>query len=80
MDFRTRELRFGLADVGRFDAAAVKDALKAQGFADVEVLATPFGGFKGSGHGRENGEAALEHYTDLKTVTVKLGDSKPAGG
>ena len=34
---------------------------------------TPFGGFKMSGHGRENGEAALELYTELKTVTVKLG-------
>jgi aldehyde dehydrogenase (NAD+) len=33
---------------------------------------TPFGGFKMSGMGRENGEAALEHYTELKTVTVKL--------
>jgi aldehyde dehydrogenase (NAD+) len=34
---------------------------------------TPFGGFKMSGQGRENGEAVLEHYTELKTVTVKLG-------
>ena len=34
---------------------------------------TPFGGFKMSGHGRENGEAALEHYTEMKTVTIKLG-------
>lgn len=33
---------------------------------------TPFGGFKMSGQGRENGEAALEHYTEVKTVTVKL--------
>jgi aldehyde dehydrogenase (NAD+) len=33
---------------------------------------TPFGGFKMSGQGRENGEAALEHYTETKTVTVKL--------
>jgi aldehyde dehydrogenase (NAD+) len=33
---------------------------------------TPFGGFKQSGQGRENGEAALEHYTEIKTVTVKL--------
>jgi aldehyde dehydrogenase (NAD+) len=33
---------------------------------------TPFGGFKQSGQGRENGESALEHYTELKTVTVKL--------
>jgi aldehyde dehydrogenase (NAD+) len=34
---------------------------------------TPFGGFKMSGQGRENGEAALQHYTELKTVTVNLG-------
>jgi aldehyde dehydrogenase (NAD+) len=33
---------------------------------------TPFGGFKMSGQGRENGEAALEHYTELKTVTIRL--------
>jgi aldehyde dehydrogenase (NAD+) len=36
---------------------------------------TPFGGFKMSGQGRENGEAALEHYTEIKTVTVKLGSA-----
>ena len=34
---------------------------------------TPFGGFKMSGQGRENGEAGLEHYTETKTVTIKLG-------
>ncbi len=33
---------------------------------------TPFGGFKMSGIGRENGEAVLEHYTEVKTVTIKL--------
>jgi aldehyde dehydrogenase (NAD+) len=33
---------------------------------------TPFGGFKMSGLGRENGEAVLEHYTEVKTVTIKL--------
>jgi aldehyde dehydrogenase (NAD+) len=38
----------------------------------VVETTTPFGGFKMSGNGRENGEAALEHYTELKTVTVKL--------
>ena len=32
---------------------------------------TPFGDFKQSGQGCENGEATLEHYTELKTVTVK---------
>jgi aldehyde dehydrogenase (NAD+) len=40
---------------------------------------TPFGGFKMSGQGRENGEAALAHYTELKTVTVKLGASAKTG-
>jgi aldehyde dehydrogenase (NAD+) len=39
---------------------------------------TPFGGFKMSGQGRENGAAALEHYTELKTVTIKLGDAPAA--
>ncbi|HEX3659592.1 MAG TPA: aldehyde dehydrogenase family protein [Pirellulales bacterium] len=34
---------------------------------------TPFGGFKMSGQGRDFGEAALEHYTERKTVTIKLG-------
>jgi len=38
----------------------------------VVETTTPFGGFKMSGNGRENGEAALEHYTELKTVTIKL--------
>ncbi|MBY0229797.1 MAG: aldehyde dehydrogenase family protein [Gemmataceae bacterium] len=34
---------------------------------------TPFGGFKMSGQGRENGEEALEHYTETKTVTIRIG-------
>ncbi len=38
----------------------------------VVDVTTPFGGFKMSGHGRENGEAALEHYTETKTVTIAL--------
>jgi aldehyde dehydrogenase (NAD+) len=41
---------------------------------------TPFGGFKMSGQGRENGEAALEHYTELKTVTIKLGAAPTTKG
>ena len=32
----------------------------------------PFGGFKDSGFGRENGLAALEEYTELKTVWIEL--------
>lgn len=39
---------------------------------DVFDPAAPFGGFKMSGLGRELGEAALENYTELKTVTVNL--------
>ncbi|HET8754742.1 MAG TPA: aldehyde dehydrogenase family protein [Solirubrobacteraceae bacterium] len=31
-------------------------------------VATPFGGFKQSGYGRELGPHALDHYTELKTV------------
>ena len=40
-------------------------------------VATPFGGFKQSGVGRELGPHALEHYTELKTVyyaTAARGD------
>lgn len=34
----------------------------------------PFGGYKESGIGRENGKAAIEYYTQLKSVYVELGD------
>jgi acyl-CoA reductase-like NAD-dependent aldehyde dehydrogenase len=34
--------------------------------------AAPFGGYKFSGHGRENGREALDHYTETKTVWVSL--------
>lgn len=34
----------------------------------------PFGGYKESGIGRENGMAAVEHYTQLKMVYANLGD------
>ena len=39
---------------------------------DVFDAAAPFGGFKQSGMGREMGEYALQQYTEVKTVTVKL--------
>jgi aldehyde dehydrogenase (NAD+) len=35
----------------------------------------PFGGYKQSGTGRELGEAALENYTETKTVSIRLGDA-----
>lgn len=34
--------------------------------------AVPFGGYKQSGFGREHGAAALEHYTQSKSVYVPL--------
>ncbi|NOR31436.1 MAG: betaine-aldehyde dehydrogenase [Sulfitobacter sp.] len=34
----------------------------------------PFGGVKNSGVGRENSKAAIEHYSQLKSVYVRMGD------
>ena len=34
----------------------------------------PFGGYKQSGVGRENGLQAIEHYTQVKTIYVNMGD------
>lgn len=34
----------------------------------------PFGGYKQSGLGRENGLQAIEHYTQVKTIYANLGD------
>lgn len=34
----------------------------------------PFGGTKASGVGRENSKAAIEHYSELKTVYVRLSE------
>jgi aldehyde dehydrogenase (NAD+) len=38
----------------------------------------PFGGYKQSGIGREKGMQALDHYTQLKNVTISLGESPGA--
>ncbi len=40
---------------------------------NVTPIALPFGGAKRSGLGRENSRAAIEHYTQLKSVYVNLG-------
>jgi aldehyde dehydrogenase (NAD+) len=39
---------------------------------NIYDTAAPFGGYKQSGFGREMGEHALEHYTQVKTVWVDL--------
>jgi hypothetical protein len=41
MDFKTRELRFGVNDKSKFNAQEVKSALKFEGFADAEVTSAP---------------------------------------
>lgn len=41
IDVKVREVRFALADRQGFNEAAVKAALKGQGFADVTVKAAP---------------------------------------
>jgi betaine-aldehyde dehydrogenase len=41
---------------------------------NITPVELPFGGVKQSGLGRENGRAALEYYTQLKSVYVAMGD------
>jgi betaine-aldehyde dehydrogenase len=41
---------------------------------NITPIEMPFGGMKMSGFGRENGRAAIEHYTQLKSVYVALRD------
>ena len=46
-------------------------------FSESDVLnnrisQSPFGGFKESGHGRDLGEYALNHYTEVKCVTLAV--------
>lgn len=39
---------------------------------NVLAAQAPFGGYKQSGIGRENGEDGLKSYTEVKTVIVKV--------
>jgi betaine-aldehyde dehydrogenase len=41
---------------------------------NITPIEMPFGGVKQSGIGRENGLAAIDHYTQLKSVYVEMGD------
>jgi len=77
---RANKTMYGLAagvwtrDIGK--AHAVANSVRAGtvwvNCYDVFDAAAPFGGFKQSGIGRENGEYGLQQYTEVKTVTVKL--------
>ncbi|CAF87998.1 unnamed protein product [Tetraodon nigroviridis] len=41
---------------------------------NISPVEVPFGGYKHSGFGRENGRATMEYYSQLKAVVVELGD------
>ena len=41
---------------------------------NITPIELPFGGYKQSGLGRENSRAVLEHYTQVKSVYVALGN------
>lgn len=41
---------------------------------NVYPVGVPFGGYKKSGIGRENGPDAIEYYTQIKSVYVEMGD------
>ncbi|XP_053739022.1 4-trimethylaminobutyraldehyde dehydrogenase B-like [Synchiropus splendidus] len=40
---------------------------------NITPVEVPFGGFKMSGIGRENGQVTIEYYSQLKTVYVEMG-------
>lgn len=77
---RSNNTRFGLAaaiwtrDVKKAHslAARIKAGTVWVNCYDVFDAAAPFGGFKGSGMGRELGERGLDAYTETKTVTLSL--------
>lgn len=41
---------------------------------NVYSVGVPFGGYKKSGLGRENGPDTLDYYTQVKSVYVEMGD------
>ncbi|MGF1551712.1 MAG: betaine-aldehyde dehydrogenase [Paracoccaceae bacterium] len=65
----TRDLARAHRVIGRLEAGSC--FVNSYNDAPVEV---PFGGVKMSGVGRENSKAAIEHYSRLKSVYVRMGD------
>jgi betaine-aldehyde dehydrogenase len=64
----TRDLARAHRTVSRLEAGTTW--INAYNLTPVEL---PFGGVKASGIGRENGRAALDHYSRLKSVYVATG-------
>jgi betaine-aldehyde dehydrogenase len=67
----TRDIARGHRVVARLKAGTCW--INAYNLTPVEM---PFGGMKRSGFGRENGRAAIEHYTQLKSVYVEMGTAE----
>jgi betaine-aldehyde dehydrogenase len=63
----TRDLAGGHRMAGRLEAGVCW--INAYNLTPIEM---PFGGVKRSGFGRENGTAAIEHYSQLKSVYVGI--------
>lgn len=88
LDFKTEEeviARANRTDLGLSGAIFTSDLTRAHRVVhaidagslwinqyNLTPVEVPFGGMKGSGVGRENSRAAIEHYSQLKTVYVGM--------
>nr|WP_321463691.1 betaine-aldehyde dehydrogenase [uncultured Cohaesibacter sp.] len=81
---RANDTTFGLA-AGVFTSDLTRAHRVAAGFQagtcyinsyNLTPVEAPFGGMKMSGVGRENSKAAIEHYSQLKSVYVCMGDTE----
>ncbi len=77
---RANDTEYGLAagvwtrDLSRAHrmGAAIKAGVVWVNTYDMFDGTAPFGGFKGSGYGRDNGEEVIEAYTEVKSVWIGL--------